>query len=265
MSNKFKRYEQASEQVLPENMPIVARIDGHNFSSLTDDHFEKPFDPEFESLMNATGKAVMEYCTETKLAYIQSDEISIVIRPSHEPFLAGRTQKLASLLASHASAAFTSEFGNPATFDCRVFVMPKWEVSDYFEWRQQDAWSNCLHSTLFYELAEEADRSFATERLQGMDNSEKQEMLFHKFGINANDIPTHRKRGRCIQRVEKEYPAEEWFDDKENLSRLKRKGYIEDDETVSRTEIELDNQPPIFSKNLRYIDYAVEDPIPQVA
>ena len=263
--NKFKRYEKASEQVLPENMPIVARIDGSNFLKLTDEHFEKPFDAEFESLMNSAAKGVLEYCTEAKLAYIHSDEISTVIRPSHEPFLAGRTQKLASLLAAKATAAFTAEFGKPASFDCRVFVMPKWEVVDYFEWRQEAAWTNCLHSTCFYELAEQASKNFAHERLEEADNSEKQEILFHEFGINANDIPTHRKRGRCVLQEEVETPVEEWFDDKEKYERLLKKGYITKGETVKRNELRLDNDIPLFSQNRRYIDYAIEDPIPPVA
>jgi len=261
--NKYKKYEKASEQVLPEGLPIIARIDGNCFSTLTDDYFDKPFDENFEWLMNMAAKGVMQYCTGASLAYIQSDEISLLIPPDEE-FLAGRTQKLSSLLAGHASAEFTRRFGNAAAFDCRVFVMPESEVLGYFKWRQRDAWRNCLHSTAFYELADETNRDFATERLNGADNSEKQEILFNQFGINANDIPTHRKRGRCIQRVDKTYKPKEWLDEKK-YSRLKDKGYIDESDVIERSELELDNDIPLFSKDRRYIDYAIRDPIPPVA
>jgi len=262
--NKYKSYEQASEQVLPEGLPIIARLDGNNFSELTDDHFHKPFDEDFEWIMNMAAKSVMQYCTNATLAYIQSDEINLLIPPKGDPFLANRTQKLSSLLAGHCSSSFTNRFGNPAAFDCRVFVMPENEVLGYFNWRQETAWSNCLHSTAYYELADEASKDFAQERLKGADNSEKQEILFNRFGINANDIPTHRKRGRCLRREKKEYDIEEWVGEDE-FERLKEKGCAEEGQVVERKELELDNKIPLFSKNRRYIDYAIREPIPPVA
>jgi tRNA(His) 5'-end guanylyltransferase len=264
-SNKFKRYESTSEQVLPEGFPVVARIDGNSFSKLTEDNFKKPFDKRFERLMNASARAVMEYCTHSVLAYIQSDEISILLDPNKEgSFLGGRTQKLSSLLAGYASAAFSSEFGKPAAFDCRVFVIPENEILNYFNWRQKNAWRNCLHSTAFYEIAKDTNKEFAHERLQGAGESELQEILFHDFGINANDIPTHRKRGRCLRRVEKEYDIEEWMDEPK-FETLKKKGYVEEGQTVKRGEIELDTEIPIFRKDRRYIDYTYEEPFVGVA
>ncbi len=107
--SEFKHYESVSEQVLPKKLPIVVRIDGQGFSTLTDNRFEKPFDSRFESLMNAAARSVMEYCTQAELAYIQSDEISVLLPQSEDPFLGGRTQKLSSLFAGHASAGFTEK------------------------------------------------------------------------------------------------------------------------------------------------------------
>lgn len=265
MNDKFKHYEEISEQLLPKGLPIVVRIDGNSFSNLTDEHFEKPFDSEFEEYMNAAARAVMEYCTEARLGYIQSDEASFLIRPSEDPFLGGRVQKLASLFAGHASAEFSRRFGKRVAFDGRAFALPEREVLDYFVWRQEDAFRNCVHSVAFYEIAAKTDRSFATDRLHGADNSDKQEILFHEFGININDVPTRRKRGRCLNREEKEIPIEDWIDDDKRYERLLNKGYISKGQTVERNEIVLDNEIPEFSKDRRYIDYALEDPIPPVA
>jgi len=259
----MKSYEASSEQVLPRNMPIMARVDGHNFSTLTEG-FSKPFDPEFEEIMNEAAKAVFEYCTRSELAFIQSDEISLYIPPSDEPFLANRTQKMASLLASHAGSKFTDVLGEPAQFDGRAFIVPKPEVLDYFVWRQKNAWNNCVHSIAFFELAEETSRSRATERLHGLDINEKQELLFQEFGINVDKVPTHRKRGRCVKREEREIPIEE-FVSEDKYEHLLEKGYAEEGDVVERSEVVLDKDVPEFHKDTRYIDHHVYPPIPPVA
>lgn len=271
MKEKFKRFESDSEQVLPEGLPVIARIDGNCFSNLTEKYFKKPFDEEFEQLMNQSARGAMEYCSPSTLAYIQSDEISLLIPPSYtfdkeSRFLAGRTQKLASLLAGHASGRFTSEFErDPVAFDARVFAIPEHEIINYFCHRQRDAWNNCLHSTAFYEIAKKHNRDFAHDRLQGLNNSEKQELLFSEFGINPNDIPTHRKRGRCLKRVSRTHDIEDWIDNEEKFNQLIENGYINPDQQVERSHIELDEELPIFRKNRRYIDHTWQEPIPQVA
>lgn len=259
----MRDYEASSEQVLPRNMPVVARVDGHNFSTLTEG-FSKPFDSEFEEMMDEAAKAVFEYCTQSELAYIQSDEISLYIPPSDDPFLANRTQKIASLLASHAGSEFTTLLGEPAQFDGRAFVVPKPEVLDYFIWRQMDAWNNCVHSVAFFELAEKTSRNFATERLHGLDIEEKQELLFQEFGINVDKIPTHRKRGRCVKREDRETPIEEHVPE-DKYKRLLEKGYIEEGDVVERSKIVVHEDIPKFHNNTRYIDHHVYPPTPPVA
>lgn len=267
MSDKFKHYESTFEHKLPRGLPIIVRVDGQGFSTLTDSgHFRKPFDEDFEGMMNAAAHSIMEYCTEAELAYIQSDEISVVLPPSDDPFLGGRAQKLASLFAAKASAGFTEAFyeGGTAAFDGRAFAVPKREVLDYFVWRQEDAFRNCVHSTAFYELAAETGRDNAQALLYEKSLSEQQELLFQRFDINVNDLPTHRKRGRCLQRVEKEINVEDYLS-KERFEELSNKGYVEKGQKVERSEIQLDNDIPRFTKDRRYIDYAIEDPIPPVA
>jgi tRNA(His) 5'-end guanylyltransferase len=264
MEDRMRSYEQSAEQVLPPGLPIILRLDGNSFSNLTDEHFKKPFDPEFEELMNAAATGALEYCTQAELAFIQSDEISLLLPPADDNFASGRTQKLASLLAGHASAKFTAEFGSPAAFDCRAFVMPKGEVNDYFIWRQEDAFRNCVHSVAFYELVEEGDRSYATEVLHGMSMPEKQELLWSEFDINVDKIPTHRKRGRCIYREDFEVPIEDWME-KSKYDELLEKGYIQKGDTVERSRWKTDRELPRFTKNPYYIDEYLFQINPQVA
>lgn len=261
--DRMKSYEASSEQVLPRNIPIIARVDGHNFSTLTEG-FSKPFDAEFEKMMDEAAKAVFSYCTDSEIAFIQSDEISFYIPPADEPFLSNRTQKMASLLASYAASKFTNVHGEPVQFDGRVFAVPKSEVLEYFIWRQMDAWNNCVHSIAFFEIAKETDRNRATERLHGLDIKEKQELLFQEFGINVDKVPTHRKRGRCVKREKKDIPMEEHLSE-EKYENLLEKGYIEEGDTVSRSEVVVDEDVPKFHKNTRYINHHVYPPAPPVA
>src|SRR5690349_13297066 len=92
----------------------VVRLDGRGFSRFTGAHFEKPFDPRFRDLMAATGRAVMVEL-HGLYAHVQSDEISLLFRPDGAPF-GGRLEKLLSVSAGIASAAFTHAGGTPAHF-----------------------------------------------------------------------------------------------------------------------------------------------------
>lgn len=264
-ASTFRHYESASEQVLPKDLPIIARVDGSCFSNLTEEHFAKPFDSRFEELMNAAARGVMEYCTQAEFAYIQSDEISFLLPPTEDPFLGGRTQKLSSLLAAKASAVFTQNFSSgTAAFDCRAFVLPKHKATEYFEWRQKDCFRNCVHSVAFYEIAEGANRGFATERLHGVSSDEKQELLFSEYGINVNDIPPKRKRGRTLKREDVEMPVEDYLNENK-FKDLLEKGYVEKGDTVERSRIRLDEEPPQFTKRPRYIDQFLYPQNPGVA
>ena len=92
--------------------------------------------------------AAMALCANIQgavLAYLQSDEISVIARDDMEnttqPWADKRLNKLVSLSAAIATAAFNevSDYGQ-RHFDSRAFVVPDLnEVTNYLIWRQQDA------------------------------------------------------------------------------------------------------------------------------
>jgi tRNA(His) guanylyltransferase len=132
-------YENAYKIVLPWRMPLLLRLDGKSFHTLTR-HTEKPFDHNIIESMDETACRLMSDIQGAELAYIQSDEISILLYPwkgqDSQPWFANELQKIVSISAGIASAMFSEHYGEFAVFDSRAFVLPEYEVVNYFLWRQ---------------------------------------------------------------------------------------------------------------------------------
>lgn len=203
------QYEMRTRYFLPRRTYTIIRCDGRAFHSFTS-HCERPFD----SLLAAAMDSVAEHlCLEIQgadLAYVQSDEISILLtdfaRPNTDAWFDGNIQKMASVAASAATALFNQVYQHPchraAQFDARVFTIPDpVEVENYFIWRQQDATRNSIQMA--------AQTLFPQKELHGKNTSEQQEMLFQE-GVNWNDYPPRFKRGAVVR-----YDGTEWLIDRE--------------------------------------------------
>jgi len=71
-------YENVTRNYLMRRTPVIMRLDGKAFHTLTK-RCKKPFDLNFSEAMIAAAKIVMHEAMGAKLAYIQSDEISILL------------------------------------------------------------------------------------------------------------------------------------------------------------------------------------------
>ena len=194
LGDRMKGYERACRTVLPRRIPVILRVDGKAFHTLTR-ACDRPFD---EGLMRAMDRVAVALCEEAQgaaLAFVQSDEVSVLLHNyrhlNTDAWFDNEVQKLASVSASIAAARFTQDWG-PAHFDARVFVLPEAEVCNYFIWRQQDASRNSLQM---------ATRAFYSHReVEDKNTSEMHEML-HAKGVNWNDYPVGCKRGRAVVRA----------------------------------------------------------------
>lgn len=79
-----------------------------------------------------------------------------------------------------------------AMFDARVFNIPKEEVTNCLYWRQIDAARNSIQMV--------GQAYFSHNELQNKTNSNIQDMLMEKYGINWNDYDAYKKRGSCSVR-----------------------------------------------------------------
>lgn len=190
-----ENYEFRSKSMLPRRTHTVVRLDGKAFHSYTRD-LERPFDVQFTVDMAETAQFLCMQMQGARLAYVQSDEISVVLTdfatPHTQAWFDGNQQKIVSISASMATAKFNElRPGKLAYFDSRAFTIPDpVEVENYIIWRQKDAVRNSISMV--------AQAKFSPRQLHGKSANEMQEMLFTEHGINWNEYDPMLKRGTVI-------------------------------------------------------------------
>jgi len=204
LGDRMKSYENSFKQILPPRMPVIIRLDGKAFHTFTR-RFKKPYDESLMGLMDKTAKYVCENIQGAQIAYVQSDEITILIHGyktiDSEPWFANEIQKMVSISSALASSYFTyalglQHFNNyirdviPVQFDSRVFVMPEHDVVNNFIWRQQD-WER--NSIQMFGLS-----YFLQKELHGISCKKIIEKCEQERNVKWSDLPAHIKRGRCI-------------------------------------------------------------------
>ncbi|XP_037937687.1 probable tRNA(His) guanylyltransferase [Teleopsis dalmanni] len=205
-----KTYER-EDNILP-NVWIVVRVDGKGFHKFSKIHnFEKPNDENALNLMNYAAMTVMTEFRDIVLSFGQSDEYSFVFRKESNIY-----NRRASKLLSYVTSLFTSAYvmnwmmflpktklQYPPCFDGRVVLYPSDQnLRDYLSWRQADVHINNLYNTAFWNLVQQAGLTAreAEAELRGTISSDKNELLFSKFGINYNNLPTMFRKGTILLR-----------------------------------------------------------------
>jgi len=253
-------YEQRTRVLLPRRTYTIVRVDGKAFHQYTRG-LARPFDFELMADMDMTAIALCKEVTGCAFAYVQSDEISLLLTdfatPATEAWFDGSLQKIVSITASIATAAFNRarfvrsmrrklEVGEEALppegwetfpmaqFDSRAFTIPNpGEVASYFLWRQQDATRNSISMATRAEYPHEAVVGKSTDAMQ--------EMLWQR-GINWNDYPDACRRGRMIVRTKR----------CETITyRHKRTGEAQTAD-VERNFWQME-PPPVFSRDRDYL------------
>ena len=200
--DRMKLYEgaEAQRRFMPL-LPILARLDGRNFSAFTRG-LPRPFDARLSECMRLLTIALVNE-TGARVGYTQSDEITLAIYSDtfgSQVYFDGRIQKIVSSLAAYASVVFLAHVRElipersaaRPTFDCRAWTVPNLiEATNAILWREQDATKNSISMA--------ASVHYSHRELHGLDSSAKQELL-HRKGINWNDYPAHFKRGSYVLR-----------------------------------------------------------------
>lgn len=261
LGDRMKTYENVTRTYLTRRTPVIIRIDGKAFHTFTRG-FVKPFDNVLVKTMQDTMKYLCENIEGCVLGYTQSDEITLVLcdykKLTSAAWFDNNILKMCSVSASLATVAFNAffpvnarEFSDEnadiskspywdkklqlsdktagfkiATFDSRVFNIPKEEVANCLLWRQQDATRNSIQAV--------AQANFPHKLLQGKNTNELQELLWQEKNINWNDTPTHLKRGSCCIKVKEET--------------------VINGNNVTRSKWIIDNEIPIFSQDRDYVE-----------
>lgn len=206
-------YEGISSTKLTRKTPVIMRLDGKAFHTLTRKFCEQKFDDTFSSAMIFTTEFLLSQIQGAKLGYVQSDEISLLLsdydRIESGAWFDYKVQKMCSVSAAMATVAFNymffeTKFGDlvirpdgkipkpqeMGMFDSRCFNIPRNEVMNYFIWRQQDAMRNSLNGY--------AQMHFSHKELHGKNGTDVHEML-HTIGKNwTTDLNGSQKNGTFI-------------------------------------------------------------------
>lgn len=226
LEEKCRRYQSLSDYRLLPNSYVVVHCDGRSFSKMIKNKFIKPFDDDFINMMNKTAEYLCENVACVKMAYVQSDEITLILSDldnecNGEFMFGGRFCKLQSIIASLATGKFNQlmmayaikkfDINNtddiidfvynskPCQFDCKVWNVPN--VNEAFAWllyRQID----CIRNS----KQQAAQAYLSHKELHGLNTDQQIQKLMDKYNIDWYlDFDDGKKYGRFITKTIQQY------------------------------------------------------------
>lgn len=226
LEEKCTYYRSLTDYRLMPNSYVLATVDGRSFSKMVKNKFKKPFDKAFINAMNETAIYLCQQVQGCKLAYAQSDEITLLITDINngDLFFGGRLNKMHSIIAALATAKFNQvitayEIGRIAydttlidsertlyhvkdcidfvaeaplyTFDCKVWTVPNAnDAFAHFLWRQID----CVRNSM-----QQAAQTYCSyNELLNKSADEQVEFMKSKVGLDWNNYADDMKYGRFI-------------------------------------------------------------------
>jgi tRNA(His) 5'-end guanylyltransferase len=217
LEDKCLYYRGTTDYKLNRKQYVIIMLDGRSFSKLIKKKYERPFSDKFIGFMNETAKYLCENVSNCKMAYVQSDEISLVLSdldsPETDVFFGYRLCKLQSIIASMATAKFNHlvtmdmldalcsssdmkeliEKQRLVEFDCKAWNVPT--ENDMYAWflfRQNDCIKNSKQQA--------AQTYLPHKQLLGKNTDEQVSMLENANGIKWDEYDDGKKYGRFIYR-----------------------------------------------------------------
>ena len=229
-----KNYEDRTRTLLPRRTYTIIRIDGKAFHTYTRG-LKRPFDSDLMLDMDTTAAYLCKNIMGAKMAYVQSDEISLVLTDfdqlGSQAWFDNNVQKMASVSASMTTASFNALRLSRVITDYRVDPfgtkngIPVSQVFDHAKTEMLTdlgSKSMAMFDARVFQIPElievcnyfiwrqqDATRNsissvaqslYSHKELEGKSSDEKQEMIFQK-GINWNDYTYREKRGGVIAKV----------------------------------------------------------------
>ena len=265
LKDKCREYQKRRDYYVDTDKFIIAHIDGRSFSKMIKNKFKKPFDANFIDMMNKTAQYLCQMVQGVHLAYVQSDEITLIIKKNTEDsdvFFGGRLCKMQSIIASLATAKFnqlmilynmeyhtninplnTIENTALCQFDCKI-----WDVdntNDAMAWllfRNIDCTRNSKQQTCQTYLSH--------KELMSKQTDEQVALLLEEKGINWFELPDGQKYERFIQKQMvteiRSFTAKDGIEHTESCNRSKWQIIDGFDLTVSANRERLTEMYKIF-------------------
>lgn len=111
LKEKCEYYRSKTDTRLEKGLYTMVMLDGRSFSKLIKNKYELPFSDKFINIMNGTASYLCKKVQGCKMAFVQSDEISLVLtdfdsEKEKDVFFGGRIEKLLSIIPGLAAGYF---------------------------------------------------------------------------------------------------------------------------------------------------------------
>ena len=212
LKDRMLYYRSLTDYKVMPNCYTLVMLDGRSFSKMVKNKFELPFDDNFIDMMNETAKYICKKIQGALFAYVQSDEISILLSDKGDTFFGGRLNKMQSIIASMAASKFNQlmmlynlkngiepndpmkivESTNLVDFDCKVWNVPTFnDAIAWFIYRQID----CIRNS----KQQAAQTYLSFEQLLNQDTDKQITLLKVNKGIEwETEYDDGKKFGRFI-------------------------------------------------------------------
>ena len=216
LKDKCEYFRSLSDYKLVPNSYVIIMLDGRSFSKMIKNKYKKPFDETFIDMMNETAKYLLQNVQGAKFAYVQSDEISILVTdfdtPITDSLFGYRLCKIQSICAAMAASKFNQlvlqntfkeynlvhgtlsiesdefpyddfygmvEGQKLVEFDCKAWAVPDYNTAFcHFLWRQND----CIRNS-----KQQAAQTYISHKdLTGLDADEQIGLLMERENIDWN-------------------------------------------------------------------------------
>lgn len=230
LANRMKEYEKRNQYYLQKRIPVAIRVDGRSFHTFTKG-FQRPFDEILMTAMQETAKYMCENIQNAKFAYVQSDEITIIL-VDYDTLETGcwfnyRTDKICSIAASMATLKFNMAFKE-------AILNEEWEWknnltpqsveiqkahSDYIATLKKAAQKGAMFDARCFNIPKEevanlvywrqldamrnsvqmvAQANFPHKELQGLSQKALKEKLHLEKNIIWDNYPIYKQRGTAV-------------------------------------------------------------------
>ena len=215
-------YRTQTDYKFPKKSYILMMLDGKKFSTKVKKKFKLPFDDDFIKIMNETAIHLCKNVSGTKIAFVQSDEISLyitdIINENTSPVFDFRMCKMQSIIAAYATSYFNRAYQNLLIknsktfddfkekfnnaplfeFDAKVWTVP--DESEAYKWmlyRQND----CIRNS----KSQAAQTYLSHNQLMKKNTEEQIELLYQEKGIKWSDYPADQKFGRLVHKIKEQF------------------------------------------------------------
>lgn len=222
LKERMKSLQKLRDYRLNKDSYIICHIDGRAFSKMIKNKFNLPFDDNFIHMMDETAAYICQNVQGARLAYVQSDEITIILTAfkcdgedvvSSGAFFDYRLCKMQSIIASLATAKFNQllallhieehpdihpfQLVNEMSliqFDCKCWDVDRYE--DMFAWlkfRQND----CIRNS-----KQQFCQTYCPHKsLLNLDSDKQVEYCKETTGNDWNALSIKYKYGRLVYRT----------------------------------------------------------------